>query len=53
MGDKSPSATGNDAYRSDKRDEPTRQTIDPLSVPVPTPEEWDATVAQIGKRWSE
>ena len=51
MGDKSPqSRAGEGSHRSEKSDEPTRQTIDALSVPVRTPEEWETTLARVGNR---
>jgi hypothetical protein len=34
---------------SDDRDGRTKQSDKNLSVPVPTPEEWDATLARIAK----
>jgi hypothetical protein len=51
MGDKSPmSRTREGSHPPEKRDEPARQTIDALSIPVPTLDEWDATLARIGNR---
>jgi hypothetical protein len=45
---KSGSPAGPDV--SDKHAGPTRRTEKSLSVPVPTVQEWDATLARIGKR---
>jgi hypothetical protein len=51
MGDPSPqsaSPVGPDV--SDDHGEPTRDMERTLSIPVPTREEWEATLARIGKR---